>query len=121
MLLFQWRTGQFFYIAIQNFLKPFLQDFMCVRGNFISVGLTSVVLVISLADFNEVRFTCRFLYIFVNIYPESYVSITLLMADIVLLARIRSVANQFWTHSATDDFLVRSSAFRAKSPDFYLL
>jgi hypothetical protein len=39
-----------FYIAIQNFLKPFLQDFVCVRANFIRVGLASVVLVISIKN-----------------------------------------------------------------------
>jgi len=80
-----------------------------------------MVLVTSLADFNEVSFTCCYLYIFVNVYPDSYVSITLPMADVVLLARNRSVADQFCTHSVTDGFLVWSLVFRAKSPDFCLL
>jgi len=106
-----------------EFLKLFPQGFVCARGNFISAGLANMVLVTSLADFNEVRFTSCCLYIFVNIYPESYVSITLPMADVVLLARntSRSVADQFYTHSVTDGFLVWSSTFRAKSPDFGLL
>jgi hypothetical protein len=46
-----------------------------VRGNFISAGLANIILVTSVAEFNEVRFTCCYLHIFVNIYPESYVSI----------------------------------------------
>jgi hypothetical protein len=60
---------------------------MYVRGNFISAGLANKVLVTSWADFNEVRFACRYLRTFVNIYPESFVSITLPMADVVLLTR----------------------------------
>jgi len=50
----------------------FARLYVCVRGIFISAGLANMVLVTSLADFNEVRFTCCYSYIFASIYPESY-------------------------------------------------
>lgn len=110
-----------FVYCCSKLLKTIFSRLICVRGNFISAGLADIVLMTSVADCNEVRFACRYLYV-VSIYPESYVIITLsVVAAVVLLAPDRSAANQFCTHSATDDILVWSSAFRAISPDFYLL
>jgi hypothetical protein len=118
------------YIAIQNFLNPFFQDFVCVRGNFISAGLANMLLVavisgsyqwrLSVADVNEVLLFVV-IYIFLSTFIQRVTSALLYPRRMLFYWpeidqwRINSA------HTATDDFLVWSRAFRAKSPDFYPL